>query len=85
MPRTVDHNVVDYILKNVPGELWDRAKAKAAASTPPLTLRWVLISLLERWAPVDGVVQPPKKLRALPTKRTPKSRTPDVLDLGNRF
>ena len=50
MPRTKtpDDSAI-YLLKRIPGPLWDRAKAKAAEHRPPLSMRWVLIQLLEKW------------------------------------
>ncbi len=40
-----------YILERIPPDTWDRAKAKAASYAPPMSMRWVLIQLLEKWAP----------------------------------
>lgn len=79
MARTEANNKVDYLLKGIPGDLWDRCKHKAEVNSPPLSMRWVLIQLLERWAPADAKPQrvrtpkPPKasvtpKAEALPTR-----------------
>lgn len=38
-----------YLLKGIPKDVYDRAKAKAAAHNPPLSIRWILITLLEKW------------------------------------
>ncbi len=40
-----------YILERIPPDTWERAKAKAASYKPPMSMRWVLIQLLEKWAP----------------------------------
>ncbi len=51
MARTPENDVAQYLLNGIPGELWDRAKAKAAAARPPISMRWVLIQGLEAFAP----------------------------------
>lgn len=38
-----------YLLKGVPVDIYEAAQAKAAANRPPLSMRWVLITLLEKW------------------------------------
>lgn len=51
-----------YLLKGIPQATWDQAKAKAAAERPPLSMKWVLIALLEKWVgppPDTGQSIPP--------------------------
>lgn len=38
-----------YLLENVPRDLMTRAKGKARAQDPPVSVKWVLIKLLEQW------------------------------------
>ena len=47
MPK--DQTKATYLLRDVPGELWARAQAKAAGLRPPVPLRRILIALLEDW------------------------------------
>ena len=42
-----------YILKGIDRRLWARAQAKAQGNDPPMSMRWVLIKLLERWVGPD--------------------------------
>ena len=39
-----------YILKVIPLDVHSRAVEKAKAHNPPLTLKWVLLDLLTKWA-----------------------------------
>ena len=48
MPKK-DQTKATYLLRDVPGELWTRAVAKAASLRPPVPLRRILIALLEDW------------------------------------
>lgn len=47
MPKITDETA--YLLKGIPRATWDAAKDKAANARPPLSMRWVIIQLLERW------------------------------------
>jgi len=39
-----------YILHGIPLELWEAAKAKAAAQEPaPFTMRWAMLTALTEW------------------------------------
>ena len=78
MPRTTtpDDSAI-YLLKRIPGPLWDRAKAKAAEHRPPLSMRWVLIQLLEKWtetAPVPIVAG--ETVSPAPVAKPPRVRRP---------
>ena len=42
-------NTCDYLIHGIPLDLWTRAKAKAKALRPPVSMRWTLIMLLEQW------------------------------------
>lgn len=87
MARTTDNNFVDYPLKKVPGELWDRVKQKAEAHRPPLTIRWVIISLLEKFAPPEDGLKPMAKARK-PRKKLITPVPPpaaELPDLGESF
>ena len=44
-----DQTTSTYLLRDVPRELWDRAQAKAASLRPPVSMRWLLMTLLEDW------------------------------------
>lgn len=87
MARTTDNNFVDYPLKKVPGELWDRVKQKAEAHRPPLTIRWVIISLLEKFAPPEEGLKPVPKARKPRIKAAapPPPPSTELPDLGDSF
>ena len=38
-----------YLFRDIPQELWDRARAKAACLRPSVPIRRILIALLEDW------------------------------------
>src|SRR4029453_7501343 len=42
-------NEMKYLLENVPRDLIHRAKEKGRAMDPPVSVKWVLIKLLEQW------------------------------------
>ncbi len=86
----------DYLLKKIPGDIWDAAKAKAAAQRPALSMRWVLIKLLEKWVEGSPAAAPKPKAapKAARAPRVPKTPTPPagapsieggVPDLSNIF
>lgn len=74
----------DYIVKRIPRDLWDRAQAKAAHYKPlPLSMRHVLIELLDRWVGPSEVVSQaatpapkPRKVKP-PTLTALKIHTPE--------
>jgi hypothetical protein len=41
-----------YLWEDVPRELMQKAKAKGRAQDPPVSVKWVLVKLLQQW--VDG-------------------------------
>jgi hypothetical protein len=47
MPRV--KTTCDYQLRNVPLDLWQQARAKAKAQQPPMSMRWIIMLLLEQW------------------------------------
>lgn len=60
---------INYPLNGIPEPLWREAQAFAAAATPPLSMKWVLQSLLERW-----VESQRKKATAPPPPAPPERR-----------
>ena len=86
-------NETIYLLKGIPLDMYRRAQAKAAANKPPLSIRWVLITLLEKWvgpAPADeSKPAAPKATRKAKTpKAAPKPVGPSAAgtpDLGDIF
>jgi len=72
----------DYWLKKVDADLLDRAMAKAKAHDPPVSLKWVLVHLLQKWIgqtpePPAGKPQKPSKVADRATKRP---RSPKVAE-----
>jgi hypothetical protein len=47
--RKSDPGEMKYLLENVPRDLIHRAKEKARLQDPPVSVKWVLIKLLEQW------------------------------------
>jgi len=66
MARAADAKT--YLLKGIPKDVYEAAQKKAAENRPPLSMRWVFISLLEKWV---GMA-PPQKARE-PKADTPKA------------
>lgn len=68
-----------YLLKGVPVDLYKAAQQKAAENRPPLSMRWLFISLLEKWVGKRPPSADPKpKIRTEPPKkrgRKPKIKT----------
>lgn len=80
MPK---ENETIYLLKGIPKDMYRRAQAKAAANKPPLSIRWVLITLLEKWvgpAPADesAPTKAPKASKAKTPKAAAKLESPVV-------
>ncbi len=65
---------VTFSMTKIPRPIWDRAKAKAATYRPPLSMRWLLISLLERFAPEEATAAPAVVPEPKPPKPAPKPR-----------
>ena len=91
MPK---ENETIYLLKGIPLDMYRRAQAKAAANKPPLSIRWVLITLLEKWvgpAPADesAPAKAPKARKAKTPKAAAKLESPTAAnvapDLGEMF
>lgn len=59
---------IDFMVR-LPADLHERAMTKAKATRPPSSLRWIIIQLLERYAPAP---EPPKRVSK--PKREPKER-----------
>ncbi len=99
MARTSEHNKVDYLLKNIPGDLWDQFKIRCDTHTPKISMRWAIIQLVTRFvgAEPQPTPKPPdvrrkKKVVPLvePIRSTPElaaSQTAGTLppDLGDIF
>lgn len=85
----------DYIVKRIPRDLWDRAQAKAAHYKPlPLSMRHVLIELLDRWVGPGEVVSQaatpapkPRKVKPQPSPavQNAPSLPVQVPELGDAF
>lgn len=68
----------DYLLKGIPLDVYQQAQEKAAAHRPPLSMRWVLITLLEKWINYQPV-QPEgfkKGTEARKAKKAAAAQTP---------
>ncbi len=52
-------NCKDYLFKDIPADLWTRAQEKGKALRPPVSMRWVLIMLLEQWVKSPTAETPP--------------------------
>jgi len=95
MARTKENNTVTYNLNGIPGDVWDRAKAKAASYRPPLSMRWVIIQLLEKFAPASEEelaataaanlkkIAPVRAANARRAKEGPKPPKPPAPSLGD--
>ena len=77
MARTAEHNKVDYLLKNIPGDLWDAFRKKCDANEPALSMRWAILQLIARFSGQDPVVlhRPVRARKEPPVKRLIKPIT----------
>ena len=58
-----------YMLKGIPLGIWRAAQAKAAAMSPPTSMRWIILDLLKQWIAKDPPVDPPTDVAPPPTDR----------------
>ncbi len=73
-----------YLLKGVPVDLYEAAQQKAAENRPPLSMRWVFISLLEKWVGKRPPSADPKpKIRTEPPKK--RGRKPRPLSARDAY
>ena len=81
-PRVNGPNELSYLLHRIPLDIWERAKAKAAANRPPLKMRWVLIQLIEKFAgpapKIDPTADPEKTHKATAVKKPRKAKSPAI-------
>ena len=69
-----------YLLKGVPIDIYEAAQKKAAENRPPLSMRWVLITLLEKW-----VGHRPPSADAPPRDWSKVKRTRKKKDAGDQI
>lgn len=72
---------IDYLLKGIPKGIYEKAQRFAAEHRPPLAMRWLLITLLEKWVESEKAkrraTDPPTETPA-PKKTAPRRKAKPV-------
>ena len=81
-------HTLDYLMRDIPQELWDRFKLKAESIRPPTSMKWIILQLVEKYLEDNPRTRASAKQKTRKTlRKEARLRAPvgDAPELGDVF